>query len=263
MLEFTSSWSSDPRITSGLRVLRTVLGFLLIAYLAATSLVSWSDDPRSIERWPLPVLGTGPFRDLSSSTGSEVDSGFVVDATGKRIALRLDLWSINSMSNQDIFTISTGKEILNIKQEYGSLFAYVNSPDYSHRELLLPNIASGKNQLLFILDALETAYLSYNDSTASGIIPFKQSKALYFTFVPSTSSQLNGDYGSIHLRVGILPNSFNSTTLFERFVSSNHFKRILFNTFLLFFGIFALRKLVSTTLGTRQRRKSRMKGAAG
>ncbi len=238
-----------------LGVLGIFAGCLLMAYLSAISLVSWDEDPRSIDRWPLPVLGTGPFRDLTGATDLNDDSGFNVVVDEKTIAVRLDLWSIDAMSSQEMFTFSSGKESLQIRQESGSLFAYVSSPDYSHRHLLLPNIASGKNQLLFVLDKLETAYLSYNDSTATGTIPFKLSELLNFIFVPSTSSQLNSDYGSVHLRVGALSTALEPKTLFERFAFSNPLREIVFNTFLLFSCFLGLSKLIGVTLQSMNYRK--------
>ena len=246
-----------------LRVLRIFFGCLLIAYLSAISLVSWNEDPRSIERWPLPVLGTGPFSDFADAIGSRGDSDFNLIVKEERIAVRLDLWSIDSMSSQEIFTFSSGKESLQIMQESGSLFVYITSAEYSHRQLLLTDIAIGKNQLLFVLDKLETTYLSYNDSTASGSIPFKLSKLLHFNFVPSASSQLNSEYGSVHLRVGTLSNALEPKTLFERFAFSSPMKRILLHTIMLFVGYFALSQLVYETSRFAHFRKSRKCSLSG
>jgi hypothetical protein len=248
--------NARPQRGINLKVLRIFAGCLLTAYLSATSLVSWDEDPRSIERWPLPVLGTGPFRDLTGAIDLNDDSGFNVVVDEKTIAVRLDLWSIDAMSSQEMFTFSSGKESLQIRQESGSLFAYVSSPDYSHRHLLLTNIVSGKNQLLFVLNKLETTYLSYNDSTASGTILFKLSDLLHFIFVPSASSQLYSDYGSVHLRVGTLSTALEPKTLFERFAFSNPLRGIVFNTFLLFSCFLALSKLIGVTLQSMNYRKS-------
>ena len=217
------------------RVGKVLFGCLLVAYLSATSLTSWTDDPVNIERWPLPFVGSGPFRDLFDSKDGIFEPESKVLAGDTRMAVRIDFWSLDSMSDLTLLEITSGQIVLRIRQEFGSLFAYINSPNQTYRQLILAEVKSGKNQILSVFEKSSVAFSSRDVLSQTSIMPFALSDILYFSTNPSTSSLLvPRTYGSIHLRFASIPNNLESKSLFAQFQSNSQSKAIVLNTFLLF-----------------------------
>lgn len=227
-----------------LRPGKVLSGCLLIAYLSATSFTSWTDDPANIERWPLPVVGSGTFQNLAHSSVRVVDS---------RVAVRVDLWSIDSMSDSNVLEFRSGIASLNIRQEYGSLYIYMSSPERTYRLLILPEIKSGKNEILFVFEKSNALFSFRNDLSQNGTLPFTLSEFLYFSASPSLSTLLYpGGYGSIHLRVSAVPNKLESNSLITRFGANSQTRAIAFDAFLLFLGLSILAKLTDVIIKSRR-----------
>jgi len=251
------SWAIHFKLLTSLRILggwsygagKVLFGCLLVAYLSATSLTSWTDDPVNIERWPLPVVGSGPFRNIFDSKDGNFGTETKVLSGDTRMAVRFDLWSIDSMSELILLEITSGEAVLSVRQEYGSLFAYFTSPNQTYRELILPEIESGKNQILLIFEKSDVAFSSRDVLWQARTVPFELSDSIYFSATQSPSTQLvPGSFGSIHLRFASIPNSLESKSLFMRFESNNQTKAIVLDTFLLFFGFSLLALIVNVAI---------------
>ena len=139
------------------------------------------------------------------------------------------------MSDLTLLEITSGQIVLRIRQEFGSLFAYINSPNQTYRQLILAEVKSGKNQILSVFEKSSVAFSSRDVLSQTSIMPFALSDILYFSTNPSTSSLLvPRTYGSIHLRFASIPNNLESKSLFAQFQSNSQSKAIVLNTFLLF-----------------------------
>jgi hypothetical protein len=239
---------------------RILIVCLLVAYLSAVSLTSWKNDPASIEKWPLPVLGTGPFRNLLVSNDGQVGEKLEVEFIDKRVAFRIDLWSIDSMSSLDILTISSGENSLTITQEFGSLYAKASSSKYYNRIIVLEEVKSGRNQMLFVLDKFSTYFASDNPLATPKTISFTVSDSLHLAPLPSQSTQGDSSYGSIHVRIADLPGGLETYELFQQFNSSGHKQEVALHTFLLFLVISALVKIFAVTLRSFQKRMLKSEG---
>lgn len=240
-LRILASWSQGAG--------KIIFGCLLVAYLSATSITSWTDDPANIERWPLPVVGSGPFRDTFDSRNGNFEPKSKSLSGDTRVAVRIDLWSLDSMSDLTLLEIKSGEIVLSIRQEYGSLFAYITSPNKTYRKLILAEIKSGKNQILSIFEKSSVVFSSPDVLLQTRITPFVLSDTLYFSTSPSTSSLMFArTYGSLHMRFASIPNSLESKSLVMRFESNSHTKAIVLDTFLFFLGLSLFALIVNVAI---------------
>ena len=153
------------------------------------------------------------------------------------------------MSELTLLEITSGEAVLSVRQEYGSLFAYFTSPNQTYRELIIPEIESGKNQILSIFEKSDAKFSSRDVLWQARTVPFELSDSLYFSATQSQSTLLvPGSFGSIHVRFASIPNSLESKSLFMRFEANNQTKTLVFDTFLLFLGFSLLVLIVNVTI---------------